>query len=131
MAQALEDADMVLGIRALRRDSGRRRLNSWIYNTAVSLVAGRPVRDVNSISIARTAFVRGLSLCSESAFIHAEFLLECYRHRGRVREVVINHQPRVHGAGHGGKVTVIAPTIGELVRYVRRYGVLWGHTERS
>lgn len=123
MATAVVGADMVLGVRGLRRDSVRRRLNSWIYNGAVSLVAGRPVHDVNSISIARSAFVRCLSLRSESAFIHAEFLLECFRQGGRVREVVIDHQPRQSGVGHGGKIGVIAPTMRELSRYVRQHGV--------
>jgi len=126
MVQAMDGADVVLGVRALRRDSARRRMNSLLYNAVVSLVAGSRVRDVNSISVARTSFVRRLELRSASAFIHAEFLLECFRHGGRVREVVIDHRPRTHGAGHGGKLGVIGPTLLELAGYARRHGVALG-----
>lgn len=125
MARALDGADVVLGVRGVRRDSVRRRLNSWLYNSVISLVAGRPIRDVNSITVARTSLVRRLSLVSESAFIHAEFLLECYRLGARVREVVIDHRPRTHGAGHGGKLGVVTPTLRELERYVRRHNLRW------
>jgi len=126
MAEGLGDADVVLGLRRLRRDSLRRRLNSFVYNAAVACAAGRRVRDVNSISLARTSLVRRMTLTSDSAFIHAEFLLECYRHGGRMGAVEIEHMPRAHGAGHGGKLSVIVPTVRELGAYVLRHGPFCG-----
>jgi glycosyltransferase involved in cell wall biosynthesis len=126
MAAAIGGADVVLGVRRLRRDSFRRRLNSFVYNAAVACAAGRRVHDVNSISLARTALVRRMTLHAKSAFIHAEFLLECHRNGGRVKAVEIEHRPREHGAGHGGRLSVIAPTVKELGAYVLRHGPLCG-----
>ena len=120
MAAAMKDADVVLGVREKRQDSVRRRANSSVYNRVISVVAGEPIAEVNSIAISRTSLVRTFSLRSRSAFIHAEFLLRCIEAGGRVRHVPIRHEPRRHGAGAGGRLSVIVPTVAELAAYVLR-----------
>jgi len=128
MAQGLREADVVIGRRITRNDPLRRRLNSQFYNGLISMVAGRPIHDVNSISIARTELVRRFTLDSRSAFIHAEFLLESFRHKGRVIEVEIAHRERIAGVASGGKISVIFSCVGELGQYVMRRGMARGRT---
>jgi glycosyltransferase involved in cell wall biosynthesis len=112
--------DMVVGWRTTRADSLRRRINSALYNGVISLLVGRRVRDVNSISLASTSLTRRFSLSSRSAFVHAEFFLKCLRHGGKVTEVPIEHSPRRHGSGAGGSPAVVVSTLRELVAYVLR-----------
>lgn len=126
MAKGLQEADVVIGRRITRNDPLRRKLNSRFYNGLISMVAGRPVHDVNSISMARTDLVRRFTLESHSAFIHAEFLLEAFRHNGRVTEIEIAHRERVAGVASGGKISVIVSCVGELAQYVRQRGLARG-----
>jgi len=125
LADAMDGADLVLGLRRLRRDSLHRRVNSALFNFAVSAAAGRRVGDANSISLARTDLVRGLRLTSRSAFIHAEFLLECYRAGARVREVAIEHRARQHGVSAGARPAVVGSTVLDMGAYLLRRGPAW------
>lgn len=123
------DADFILAHRAQRQDTTYRRIVSGIYNRLISLVAGRKIFDVNASGLLRSDLARKLPLRSNSAFIHAEILLEVLRAGGTVREVAVAHRSRQFGEGRGAKARVIRATIAELARYVldRRLGMpVWG-----
>lgn len=118
-----EQADLLLGHRRHRSDSWGRRLNSWCYNLAISLIARQRIRDVNSGGLLRRAALEGVALESRSAFIHAEIALEIVRHGGTLREIPIEHRPRTHGRGSGSKLPVILATVADLGRYLWRRAV--------
>jgi dolichol-phosphate mannosyltransferase len=121
--------DFMLAYRRVRQDTAWRKFVSWVYNSLVSLVAGRRVRDVNAAGMLRKRILEGIPLHSRSAFIHAEILLEVLRAGGRVGEIEIPHRPREFGVGSGNKWRVIAATARDLVRYTlcRRLGLpTWG-----
>ena len=107
----------ILGHRKNRSDPFTRRLNSWCYNMTISLLAGRRIRDVNSVGLIKREALNGIALKSDSAFIHAEILLEILRKKFPVAEIEITHQPRRHGKGSGNRWSVIFPTILDMLQY--------------
>lgn len=117
LAAHVASHDLILGWRAERADSVRRQIGSRVYNEIVTLLLGKRVRDVNSVSLVRTAVTRDLVLRSRSAFIHAEYFFECLRRGVRFAEVPVKHRPRFHGRASGGKPSVAVAAIADLLVY--------------
>lgn len=110
--------DFILGNRKDRNDSLIRKLNSKLYNTMLRIYAGFNFKDVNSVFLCRSALFKGVQFSSKSAFIHAEIALTAAKHSAKVAVVDIPHQARKFGAGNGGKLSVILPTISDFCRYI-------------
>lgn len=112
-----EEYDFIIGIRTNRKDNFRRRLQSKIYNLLIQKLFSRTNSDVNSIILTKRKWVQNNNYSSKSAFIHAEIFLKATERRINLIEVPIEHHPRKHGEGSGGKISVILPTIKELIIY--------------
>lgn len=112
----------VLGHRRLRQDPWGRRVASRFYNGLISLLAGRRIRDTNSVALVQPALLRNLNVGRHSAFVHAELLLEALRQGAEVGEVEIEHRPRQVGEASGNKVGVIAKTVRDALAYWLRKG---------
>ena len=107
----------ILGYRKHRNDPWMRKINSWCYNTFISMIAGKMVRDVNSVGLLKRDALNGVSLNSASAFIHAEILLEIIRKGASFTEIEILHKPRSHGSGSGNKWRTIFSTMNDMLKY--------------
>jgi glycosyltransferase involved in cell wall biosynthesis len=120
-----DQADFLLARRAQRQDTGWRWFVSYSYNWAISLVAGKRIRDVNAAGLVRRSILQGLTPRSQSAFVHAELLLEILRVGGRVLEVPVPHRAREFGVGSGNRWRVILTTARDLAAYAldRRLGI--------
>lgn len=112
----------VLGHRRLRQDPWRRRLASRIYNGLISILARRRIRDTNSVALVQPSLLRNLEIGKQSAFVHAELLLEALRQGAEVGEVEIEHRPRQVGEASGNKVGVVARTVRDALLYWLRKG---------
>lgn len=123
--RAANDADFILGYRVTRNDTWQRRIVSRFYNMMISIVAFRRIHDTNAAGLLRRASLDASRLHSQTAFIHAEILLEVLRQGGRVVEVPASHRPREHGTPSGNKWRVILGTFKELWLYAvdRRLGI--------
>jgi hypothetical protein len=120
----------ILGHRKHRNDPLSRKFTSFCYNTFVSLLAGRRIRDVNSVGLLKRAALEDANLISTSAFVHAEILLAALRGDAAVAEIEIEHRPRTHGKASGNKWRVILPTARDLLRYFVRQSVMPKRSER-
>lgn len=90
-----EDCDLVMGVRAKRRDSGLRRVASAIANSVRRWVLSDPFRDIGcSLKVCRKAFLDGLPWFDGMHRYLPVFIL---RRGARWREVEVNHRPRLHG----------------------------------
>ncbi len=113
-------ADLVIGVRAPRRDPWRRRLLGAVWNALVRSLLGLPVRDVNcAFKLLRREAVAKLPLHSAGAAINAELLARAVARGLRVREVPVSHFPRRAGRPSGARPAVIARALVELVRLWR------------
>jgi glycosyltransferase involved in cell wall biosynthesis len=110
-----DDSDLVIGVRAPRRDPLRRQLLGRGWNALVRALLGLPVQDVNcAFKLLRRAAVAELELRSSGAAINAELLARAAARGLRLREVPVSHFPRRAGRATGARPAVIARALVEL-----------------
>ncbi|MFO0945567.1 MAG: glycosyltransferase family 2 protein [Planctomycetota bacterium] len=117
-----KDHQYILGYRQLRQDPWYRSVNSWVYNRLVRMLAGRMIHDVNSSALINRKVIAHVKFRANSAFIHAELLLESLRHGASFAEVRIDHRQRQFGMASGSKFSVILATMRDLMKYWIRRG---------
>jgi len=118
LLDAIHDADLVSGYRITRRDPLIRRLNAFLYNRVARTLFDIPVRDVNcGFKIYKRDLLQRLlpQLASTGALINVEMLARARQLGARVREVGVQHHPRVAGNPTGGNLTVILRAARELL----------------
>ena len=118
MWAAREGMALVVGRRTPRRDPLTRVLIAELYSFGLRLIFQLPVRDIDSVKLYRGDDLRELTIRSKSNFFEAEMLITlCRRHRP-VREVTVEHRPRVAGVPKGVTPTGAALAIWELTRFM-------------
>lgn len=128
----IDQADIVAGRRAPRRDPFMRRLNGWGWSMLVNLLFGYTARDVDcAFKLFRRQVV--IEICgqilSRGATFSAEFLVLAKRAGYTIREVPLSgHRPRVAGKQTGARLDVILRAFRELIRLRRR---LWTQPDRE
>lgn len=115
-----QNVDFILGVRKERKDSWNRKINSIIYNKIIELFSRRKVEDINSIFLCKSTIFKNIEFKSKSAFIHAEIIIRTIRRGNAFKTIKIEHQPRKHGKGSGGKLRIIIPTVIDLLRFILR-----------
>jgi dolichol-phosphate mannosyltransferase len=109
---------LVVGGRVPRRDPLTRVLIAELYSAGLRLIFRLPVRDIDSVKLYRGEDLRSLAVTSRSNFFEAEMLITlCRRHRP-VREVTVEHRPRVAGVPKGVTLASAALAVGELLRFM-------------
>ena len=100
LLEALRDADVASGVRALRRDTWVRRLSSRIANATRRAVLGDRISDVGcTLKAYRRDALR--SLPHFNGF-HRFLPALCQFRGARVVEVAVSHRPRRHGVSKYG-----------------------------
>jgi glycosyltransferase involved in cell wall biosynthesis len=120
LLKEMDKADIIVGIRKLRKDNWKRRLNSRVYNWSINLFLNQKVSDVNSILLFKRMILDKIDLKGNSAFINAELILKADRQNIKIKTCQIEHRERNHGVGSGGKWHVIYPTIFDFLNYIVR-----------
>jgi glycosyltransferase involved in cell wall biosynthesis len=117
----IDQADLVVGHRAPRRDPFMRKLNGWGWSMLVTLLFGYTARDIDcAFKLMRRTVVERLKdeVVSRGATFSAEFLVRAKRAGFRIREVPIHgHRPRVAGNPTGARLDVILRAFKELLRF--------------
>jgi glycosyltransferase involved in cell wall biosynthesis len=116
---AFAEADIVVGYRIERRDPWRRLAVARVYHVALRAMFGLRLRDIDcAFKLVDRAVVDKLlgDLESRSAFISPELIIRAQLAGMTIREVGVEHYPRTAGEAKGATPTVIARTIGEMVR---------------
>lgn len=119
----LEQADLVAGYRAPRRDPFKRRLFGKGWSTLVTLLFGYTARDIDcAFKLFRREIIENIRIESRGATFSAEFLVRAKRKGYRIREAPVTHLPRTAGSQTGARIDVIMRAFKELVRFRLR---LW------
>jgi glycosyltransferase involved in cell wall biosynthesis len=116
---AFAEADIVVGYRIKRRDPWRRLAVARVYHVALQAMFGLHLRDIDcAFKLVDRSVVDKLlvDLESRSAFISPEMIIRAQLAGMTIQEVGIEHYPRTAGKPKGATPTVIARTIGEMVR---------------
>jgi glycosyltransferase involved in cell wall biosynthesis len=110
-----EEADYVLGWRIDRKDPPHRRVNAAAWNWLVRHAFDLDVRDVDcAFKLIRREVVEDIALTSSGAMISTELLVRAERNGARVRELGVEHRPRVAGEQSGADPRVVLRALREL-----------------
>lgn len=111
----INDYDMVIGKRLIRKVSFRRRVQSKTYNLLINLLYGLGLSDVNSVRILKRSKLRQIQLTAKTSFVDAELCYKFKRRRFKIIEVPIGH---TFGTSRGGgSLKTILPTFRESLTY--------------
>ena len=114
------EADLVVGWRIARRDPLHRRVNAAAWNWLVRHTLDVRVRDVDcAFKLIRREAVEGLPLTSSGAMISTELLVRARADGARIRELGVEHRPRLAGEQSGANARVVLRAFREL-RQLRR-----------
>lgn len=116
MAEGLRNADLIIGKRVKRNDPFKRRMQSDVYNFLLRLLYGCSFTDVNSIKLFRRSIMDKITLESQTPFVDAELCVRAAKAGFGVREIAIEHLPRLTQGASGGKFSVIWETFSDLVK---------------
>jgi glycosyltransferase involved in cell wall biosynthesis len=109
------EADLVVGWRIDRQDPLHRRLNAAAWNWLVRHAFDVPVRDVDcAFKLIRREVADGLSLASRGAMISTELVVRAQANGARVRELGVDHRPRIAGEQSGANPRVVLRAFREL-----------------
>jgi glycosyltransferase involved in cell wall biosynthesis len=119
------EADMVVGYRAPRRDPFLRVLFGWGWSSLVTLLFGYTARDIDCAFklFPRSLFDEvGPTVQARGATFSAEFLVRTKRAGYTFAEVPVSHLPRQAGSQTGARWDVISRAFRELWQFRRQ---LW------
>lgn len=116
----IEKADAVLGFRIKRQDKFYRKVNTFIYKTAINLFFRLGVRDIDcAFKMFRREVMRNITITSDGAVASAEMLIKAKKKGYRFAEVGVHHYPRLAGQPTGAKLGVIFKAFAELFKLLR------------
>ncbi|MEA2246020.1 MAG: hypothetical protein QOH46_549 [Solirubrobacteraceae bacterium] len=117
------DADLVAGWRIARRDPLHRRVNAGAWNRLVRHTFDLRVRDVDcAFKLVRRDVLDGLALTSSGAMISTELLVRAQTNGARIRELGVEHRPRLAGEQSGANPRVVLRAFRELRQLRRELG---------
>jgi glycosyltransferase involved in cell wall biosynthesis len=118
MWNAREGQALIVGGRVPRKDPLTRLLIAELYSAGLRFIFRLPVRDIDSVKLYHGDDLRSLRITSRSNFFEAEMLITLVRRDRPVREVTIEHRPRVAGVPKGVTLASAALAVGELLRFM-------------
>ena len=111
----IENFDIVIGYRFLRRDPLHRRIYAKIWCFLVNQKLGLSIRDVNcAFKLIRKDVLREIHLHAQGASVNAELLY--YLRNVRLLQLPVIHKARIRGEQSGAKIHVIMRALLELIR---------------
>jgi glycosyltransferase involved in cell wall biosynthesis len=121
----MDEADLIAGYRAPRRDPFLRVLYGKGWSMLCTLVFGYTVRDVDcGFKLFRREIIEELAphISSRGATFSIEWLVRAKRAGYRFAELPVTHRPRTAGSQTGANLDVIVRAFRELYRFRRE---LW------
>jgi dolichol-phosphate mannosyltransferase len=97
-----EGYDLVIGVRRKKHYDPYRRAVSWVFNLLVRALFGVNLRDVGSITLARSAVWRRIAPRANTAFVCAEVLLLAWLSGARIGFAPVDHAWRSTGKSKFG-----------------------------
>lgn len=119
----LDSADVISGYVKEKAVSPQRKFQSFVYNTLVAVLFFVRIKDVDcSMKIYKKKVLDAIEIKSLSAFIDAEMLIRTKRAGFKVAQFPVTHFERSSGLASGSKMSVIVPTIRDMIKF--RFGLL-------
>ncbi|MFH0826561.1 MAG: glycosyltransferase family 2 protein [Candidatus Omnitrophota bacterium] len=115
LAAFIEDYDIVVGFREKRRDPFYRSIFSYCFNLIVKFFFGIRFQDINcGFKLFKREALQKMMLFSTGSLISAEILVKAGIHQLRMKQVPVNHYPRISGRQTGSSLKVIFTILWEM-----------------
>jgi glycosyltransferase involved in cell wall biosynthesis len=125
----IDEADIVSGYRADRRDNWLRRLIAATWNLGVRSLFGYLCRDIDcGFKLFRREILAQVELDTDGAMVDLELLAGAKALGYRIAEVELTHRPRTAGKATGANLAVIALALRELLKFRLQ---LWRRMRRT
>ena len=116
---AMAGVDCVLGVRRSRSDPAIRRILGHIGNRLACRILKTRVLDINcGLKLFKTADLQSIDLYSSGGIINTEIVAKLLSRNCRIRQMTVEHMPRIHGKQTGGRLLVILKISIEGLRLV-------------
>src|ERR1700724_3744341 len=127
LARLMPTADLAAGWRQRRADPGYRLVIAGVFNVLVRTLYGVRVRDIDcGLKLMRREVLDAASpLLARSALLNTELYFKCQRSGLRIRQVSVNHYPRVAGVRSGARLIPILRAIRDLLWLRLRLARQW------
>lgn len=114
----MEKADIAATYRINRQDPFHRKVNQFIYNKAIWLLFGIPMRDIDcGFKLMKTKIFKTIRLDTTGALIDAEFYFKARRKGFTYKEAGVTHLPRAEGSSTGAKLYVVVHAVYEILKF--------------
>lgn len=114
------EADVVAGYRAPRRDPWPRRALALCWNGLVRGLFDLPVRDIDcAFKVFRRPVLEAIPIASIGAFVNTEILVRARIAGFRIHQVPVTHRRRRYGRQTGARPRVIGRALLELLSLYR------------
>lgn len=119
----LDTADVLSGYVTKKALSLHRTVQSEVWNWLIRILFFVWCRDINcAMKMYKRKVLESISIKSSSCFIDAEMIIKAKKAGFKVAQFPVTHFPRTTGLASGSKMSVIVPTVIEMVKY--RFGAL-------
>jgi len=112
--------DVVAGRRAHRADPLMRRINGKAWTTLVRVLLGITITDIDcGFKLFKREKLDGMELRAHGAMISTELMARVAGRDAKVKEVNVQHLPRLAGEQSGANLKVVARAFKELIALYR------------
>jgi glycosyltransferase involved in cell wall biosynthesis len=115
LAAFVPEYDVVVGKRIHRADPLMRRINGKAWTMLVRVVLGIGISDIDcGFKLFKREFLDGMELRAHGAMISTELMARVAARGAKIKEVGVQHLPRIAGEQSGANFKVIARAFKEL-----------------
>lgn len=120
MTPFVPEYDVVAGRRVRRADPLIRRINGRAWSELVRALLGITIRDIDcGFKLFKREKLEGMDLRAHGAMISTELMARLAGQGAKVKEVDVNHLPRVAGEQSGASLQVVMRAFKELITLYR------------
>lgn len=115
LAAFVPEYDVVVGKRIQRADPLMRRVNGKAWTTLVRILLGIEITDIDcGFKLFKREFLDGMELRAHGAMISTELMARVAGKGAKIKEVGVQHLPRMAGEQSGANLKVIGRAFKEL-----------------
>ncbi|HSG30090.1 MAG TPA: glycosyltransferase family 2 protein [Thermodesulfobacteriota bacterium] len=111
----LDEQTVVVGYRQNRADPVIRKINAYLFHIYIKLMFGLNLRDIDcAFKVFPTqAYQQIKPIISDGALFSTEFIIRLLNKGYGIKEIAVNHYPRLKGSQSGANISVILKMFAE------------------
>jgi glycosyltransferase involved in cell wall biosynthesis len=113
----IDDYDIVIGFRAKRKDPFYRSFYSYCFKSLIKSFFGIKFKDINcGFKLFKREVLQRMVLFTMGSLISTEIMIQAYINKLKIKQVAVNHYPRIYGRQRGASIKVILTILLEICR---------------